>query len=143
VTRPRPHSEDGVLALPEAGTEPMVPELRIRTLGTPQVWLGEVPLTFRRRKSLALLVYLALTRLAHGRDALASLFVDRASDAQARAQFRTTLKGPVEQVGDAPRRISRLAWPHSVGADASHRISTRTAASPGSLVRERMVTGQG
>src|SRR5438105_9782512 len=74
-------------------------ELRIRTLGTPQVWLGEVPLTFRRRKSLALLVYLALTGRAHGREVLASLFVDRASDAQAREQFRTTLNGLVEQVG--------------------------------------------
>ena len=74
-------------------------ELRIRTLGTPQVWLGEVPLTFHRRKSLALLVYLALTGRAHGREVLASLFVDRASDAQAREQFRTTLNGLVEQVG--------------------------------------------
>src|SRR5438105_8983169 len=74
-------------------------ELRIRTLGTPQVWLGEVPLTVRRRKSLALLVYLALTGRAHGREVLASLFIDQASDAQARAQFRTTLTGLVEQVG--------------------------------------------
>ena len=94
-----PHSEGGSLALPEASAEAMAPALRIRTLGTPQVWLDEVPLTFRRRKSLALLVYLALTGRAHGREVLASLFVDRASDAQAREQFRTTLNGLVEQVG--------------------------------------------
>ena len=99
MTSLRPHSEGGVLALPEASAEPRALELRIRTLGTPQVWLGEVPLTFRRRKSLALLVYLALTGRAHGREVLASLFVDRASDAQAREQFRTTLNGLVEQVG--------------------------------------------
>jgi DNA-binding SARP family transcriptional activator/predicted ATPase len=99
MTPLRPHSEGGVRVLPEASAEPMAPELRIRTLGTPQVWLGEVPLTFRRRKSLALLVYLALTGRAHGREVLASLFVDRASDAQAREQFRTTLTSLVEQVG--------------------------------------------
>ena len=99
MTPLRPHSEGGVRALPEAGAEPRAPELRIRTLGPPQVWLGAVPLTFRRRKSLALLVYLALTGRAHGREVLASLFVDRASDAQAREQFRTSLTGLVEQVG--------------------------------------------
>ena len=61
MTPLRPHSGGGVRALREASAEPIAPELRIRTVGTPQVWLGEIPLTFRRRKSLALLVYLALT----------------------------------------------------------------------------------
>src|SRR2546423_15453545 len=78
--------------------------LRIRTLGTAQVWLGEVPLTFRRRKSLALLVYLALTGRAPGREGLASLFVDRASDTHARGPFPTTPPGLV-----APVRASALA----------------------------------
>ena len=42
MTPLRPHSEGGVRALSEASAEPIAPELRIRTLGTPQVWLGEV-----------------------------------------------------------------------------------------------------
>jgi hypothetical protein len=42
MTPLRPHREGGVPALREASAEPMAPELRIRTLGPPQVWLGEV-----------------------------------------------------------------------------------------------------
>jgi hypothetical protein len=88
MTPLRPYSEGGVRARPQARAEPMAPELRISTLGTAQVWLGKVPLTFRRRTSLALLMYLALTGQAHGREVLASLFGDRASDAQARSSAR-------------------------------------------------------
>jgi hypothetical protein len=43
MTPLRPHGEGGIQARPQASAEPLAPELRIRTLGTPQVWLGEVP----------------------------------------------------------------------------------------------------
>ena len=47
--------------------------LEMRVLGTPQVHLNGAPVNFCLRKSLALLVYLAVTRQPHSRDKLATL----------------------------------------------------------------------
>jgi DNA-binding SARP family transcriptional activator/predicted ATPase len=67
------------------------PLLRIQVLGPPQVLLGDTPVTFARRKALALLAYLTVTRRPHSRDALATLLADAATDEEARGQFRSTL----------------------------------------------------
>jgi DNA-binding SARP family transcriptional activator/predicted ATPase len=79
-------------------SEPL-PTLRIQILGPPQVLLGHAPVTFTRRKALALLAYLAVTHRAHSRDMLASLLTDVATDAAARGQFRSTLRDLRRQVG--------------------------------------------
>lgn len=62
--------------------------------------LGDAVLTFRRRKALALLVYLVMSKDTRSREALASLLVDEASDQQAHSRFRNTLHALTEQVGD-------------------------------------------
>src|SRR5947207_931807 len=75
--------------LPEG---PELPELRLTLLGAPQVALGATALSFKRRKAVALLAYLALTARQHSREALASLLAAAdADDAQAKTQLRNTL----------------------------------------------------
>jgi DNA-binding SARP family transcriptional activator/predicted ATPase len=74
--------------------------LGIMALGPPQVLRGDAPVTFTRHKTLALLVYLAVSGRMQTRDALASLLTDAATDAEARAQFRVTLTELRAQVGD-------------------------------------------
>jgi DNA-binding SARP family transcriptional activator/predicted ATPase len=76
-----------------------LPQLRLHLLGPPRVLLGEVPVTFARRKALALLAYLALSGRAHSRDALAALLSEASSDDEAREQLRTILVDLRRQVG--------------------------------------------
>jgi DNA-binding SARP family transcriptional activator/predicted ATPase len=68
-----------------------VPQLRIKVLGPPEVLLGDSPVTFERNKALALLVYLAMSRQVHARDALAALLTDTPTGSDARKQLRTVL----------------------------------------------------
>jgi DNA-binding SARP family transcriptional activator len=77
-----------------------LPRLRIMALGPPQVLLGDAVVTFARRKALALLTYLAVSGGVHARDALAVLLTDAAADAEARSQFRSTLKDLRSRVGE-------------------------------------------
>src|SRR5437762_13846576 len=69
-----------------------LPELRLKLLGAWQVAVGPAPLSFKRRKAVALLAYLALSGRLHSREALASLLAaEDADDAQAKTQLRNTL----------------------------------------------------
>lgn len=54
----------------------MTDVLRLRLLGSPELRLGDAPLRFRRRKTLALLVYLVLTGRPAARETLATLLSD-------------------------------------------------------------------
>ncbi len=54
----------------------MTDVLRLRLLGFPELRLGDAPLRFRRRKTLALLVYLVLTGRPAARETLATLLSD-------------------------------------------------------------------
>ncbi len=65
--------------------------LAIRLLGIPEIRLGEQPLSFRTRKVLALLVYLAVERGMHSRQSLMALFWPESSQSSAAATLRTTL----------------------------------------------------
>jgi DNA-binding SARP family transcriptional activator len=78
----------------------MAHELRLRLLGYPRVTLGNVPLTFHRRKSLAALAYLVLSRRAHARDELAALLSPMPADSGARKQLRNALFDLPLQIGD-------------------------------------------
>lgn len=79
--------------------QPAMPvELRVELLGPAHITRGGAPLSFARRKALALLAYLVMTGRPHSREALASLISD-GSDAHAHKQFRNTLSDLHEQVG--------------------------------------------
>ena len=50
-----------------------MPTLKITLFGAPRIERDGAAVTLERRKSLALLAYLAVTGQAHGREALATL----------------------------------------------------------------------
>jgi DNA-binding SARP family transcriptional activator len=58
----------------------MCTELRLELLGPARITRGGAPLSFARRKALALLAYLVLTGRPHSREALASLLTGEGSD---------------------------------------------------------------
>ncbi len=66
-------------------------QLKLFLLGSPRIELDGVSIDLRRRKILALLFYLAVTRQQHRRDALATLFWPETSQAAARAALRREL----------------------------------------------------
>ena len=67
-------------------------ELAIALLGRPEVRWGGSPLSFRTRKALALLAYLAAEPGPHPRDELAAMLWPESEPRQARAMLRSTLK---------------------------------------------------
>lgn len=66
-------------------------ELRIYLLGTPRIEIDNHELMLPRRKGLAILVYLAMTREAQRRDSLATLFWPESSQSGARSNLRGAL----------------------------------------------------
>jgi len=74
--------------------------LRLFLLGAPRVEHGGKPIRLRRQKSLALLIYLALTAREQSREKLATLLWPEASDAQARQDLRTALSDIRRATGD-------------------------------------------
>ena len=75
--------------------------LQVRAFGAPQVLLGELPLAFVRRNSVALLVYLAATRRPHTREALANLLWGDLPQESAAANLGKVLVELRERVDDA------------------------------------------
>lgn len=65
--------------------------LKICLLGPPRVELDGTAIEFKRRKALALLIYLAASGQLHSRDALATLFYPDYSQSRARAYLRRDL----------------------------------------------------
>src|SRR5690349_23179277 len=76
------------------------PGLHLRLMGVPEVRLNGVPVTFSRRRALALLVYLAVTGHVHTRDVLATLLSGEASESQARKRLSNALGEVRQRVGD-------------------------------------------
>ena len=72
---------------------PAVKPLSIELLGTPRVSLEGRGLRFGRKKSLALLCYLAVEGGEHRRSELAELLWPRSDGRRARADLRSTLAG--------------------------------------------------
>jgi len=66
-------------------------QLSLALLGSPSLRLGESAVHLARRKSLALLAYLALEPGAHARDSLAALFWPECPQTSARANLRSSL----------------------------------------------------
>jgi len=66
-------------------------KLRLNLLGPPEVHLGEKPLTFPTRKTLALLIYLALEENEQPRERLAALLWPEANPERSHGSLRNTL----------------------------------------------------
>lgn len=66
-------------------------EFKLFLLGSPQIELAGERIEISRRKALALLIYLAVTRQAHSRDVLATLFYPDHSQSRSRAYLRRDL----------------------------------------------------
>ena len=66
-------------------------QLALYLFGPPKVELDGSPVQIPRRKALALLAYLAVTRQPHSRDALAALLWPENDQSGARAELRRTL----------------------------------------------------
>jgi DNA-binding SARP family transcriptional activator/predicted ATPase len=69
----------------------MTPQLKLFLFGPPRIEQNGQSLAFGVRKGMALLVYLAVTRQAHSRDALATLFWPESNQQEARASLRRML----------------------------------------------------
>lgn len=65
--------------------------LKLVLFGPPRVELNNAPVDIKRRKALAMLIYLAVSRQPHSRDALATLFYPDYSHSRARAYLRRDL----------------------------------------------------
>ena len=75
--------------------------LTIRLLGIPEIHLGDQPLSFRTRKVLALLTYLAVERGMHSRESLMALFWPESPSNSAAASLRVTLSRLRQGLGQA------------------------------------------
>ena len=65
--------------------------IRLNILGAPTVSYAGQRLTFRNRKALALLIYLALESGCHSRDQLAALFWPDVDQAHSRMLLRSAI----------------------------------------------------
>ncbi len=76
-----------------------MPGLDVFLFGKPRVERDGAPVTVARRKALALLAYLAVTRQAHGRDALVALLWPELDGEHGRAVLRSTLADLNQAIG--------------------------------------------
>lgn len=101
--------------------------LSLALLGAPTVQQGEQIATFRTRKALALLIYLAVEGGVHARDNLVTLFWPESDQSRGRAALRSTLaylrraleeleesapRPPDPPEGGEKRKVPRLGGPH-------------------------------
>ena len=74
--------------------------LTLRLFGPPRLDLDGAPVETDRRKALALLAYLAVTKQSHSREALAALFWPDYDQSRAYAYLRRTLWEINQAVGE-------------------------------------------
>jgi DNA-binding SARP family transcriptional activator len=109
--------------------------------GTPTAHRGGAPVTFRTRKTFALLIYLAVERQPVARDQLAALLWPESDSAHARGMLRNTLVYLRQALGDATLRISRETVGLTPGFDVELDLdAVQAAADTASLVRQRDAT---
>jgi len=94
--------------------------LTIRLLGIPEVNLGNQPLSFRTRKVLALLTYLAVEQRMHSRESLMALFWPESPSSSAAASLRVTLSRLRQGLGQADEILITEAG--NVGFDSNYPI---------------------
>ena len=81
--------------------------LALFLLGSPRIELDEVPVRIERRKSVALLAYLAMTGEGHSRDTLATLLWPELDQSRARAGLRYALATLKKSLGDGWLDVDR------------------------------------
>jgi DNA-binding SARP family transcriptional activator len=89
--------------------------LTLALLGSPQIALDGTPVRFDTRKAVALLAYLACTRHAHSRDALAALLWPEYADA--RNALRRTLSAIQSSLGSGWLQVDREQVALATGDD--------------------------
>jgi DNA-binding SARP family transcriptional activator len=114
--------------------------LHLYTLGPPEVCLGKNPVTFPTRKTLALLIYLAIESGAQPRESLAALFWPEASPERSHASLRNTLDHlqTAFRQASGQARTSYLLVTHnslSLNPDAAIDFDLRTVEHAYSLAR--------
>ena len=77
-----------------------MPQLKLYLLGSPRVELNHKAIDLPRRRVVAILVYLAMTRQIHRRDALASIFWPDSGQTVARTGVRRELHALNSTLGD-------------------------------------------
>jgi len=77
-----------------------MPRLRVYLLGSPRVELDATLIVIRRRKSLALLAYLAITGQSHRRETLAALLWPDYDESRASAYLRQELWALRQKIGE-------------------------------------------
>src|SRR3954464_7088807 len=80
-----------IVAMPTLWHQPGNNILTISALGAPHFQIGDKPIVFARRKTAALLLYLAVTRRRHARDVLANLLWGDMPQQSAAANLRKAL----------------------------------------------------
>ncbi len=98
--------------------------LKIYLLGLPRVEIDDQPVEISRRKALALLAYLAMTRQAHSREVLATLLWPDVEPGRAYAYLRTALWTLNKALGEtwitADREVVELDPAGALWVDACH-----------------------
>ncbi len=92
----------------------------LQLLGPPRLKVDGTTLDLGRRKSMAFLAYLAVTREHHGREALLVMFWPEYDEARARANLRRTLSATVATLG--PRWLSVEGDTIALARDAGLRV---------------------
>ena len=107
-------------------------DLKIRLLCPPRVELAGQAVILQRQKAVGLLVYLAVERSNHSRDALAALLWPESSKKNARAAVRRTLSYLNKQLGKGWLRLEgglvSLNWEEDILLDVAHFQDLLTAA---------------
>jgi DNA-binding SARP family transcriptional activator/pimeloyl-ACP methyl ester carboxylesterase len=85
-----------------------VPSIRLSLLGTPRLERNAAPLTVPRRKTLALLAYLAMTGAPHSREALATLLWPEYDPSSGLANLRRELSRLKGALGEQNLTADRL-----------------------------------
>jgi len=89
--------------------------LALFLLGPPRIECNGEPVEVRRRKAVALIVYLAVTGRSHSRDALATLFWPEHDQSRARAGLRRALAALKKALRQVHPERSRRAQDAALG----------------------------
>ena len=130
-------------------------ELSLRLLGVPEVRLGDQPVALRRRTSVALLGYLAITGRRYPRSMLTGLLAGDASEEQAQKRVSNTLADLRAAVGEhlqvtrqwvefdreRPHRIDVSEFEAQVAAREEPRAAAAGAAAALDLYRGEFLAG--
>jgi predicted ATPase/DNA-binding SARP family transcriptional activator len=100
-----------------------VAELVLFLFGHPRIECDGRPLDIARRKAVALLAYLGVTRRHHSRDTLATLLFPEDDQTNARSALRRTLSTLVTDIGDtwlaSDRETISLNWDADIWVDVA------------------------